>query len=107
MVLHRMAEGTVRPDAVAVPPANALADEVLLRLELLQDSLDGTLGDPDAGGDVTDPGFGIFPDTEKDVSVVGQKSPGSHGLRTLQGERAKGIRDRPDAVDVAHRGAGR
>ncbi len=98
MVLHRVAEGSVSPDAVAVAPADALADQVLLRFELLQDALDGPLGDPDPRGDVADPGLGVLPDTEKDVGVVGQKSPGGHGSRTLQGGPAKGIRERRGAV---------
>jgi hypothetical protein len=93
MVLDRMTEGTVGTDAVAVAPADPLTVEVLLGLELLQDALDGPFGDPDARRDVADPRLGIFPDTEKNVSVVGQESPGSHGLRTLQGEPAKGIRN--------------
>jgi len=76
MVLHRVTEGAVGPDAVTIAAADALPDEVLLRLELLQDALNGPLGDPDAGRDVADPGLGVLPDAEKDVGVVGQESPG-------------------------------
>jgi len=106
MVLDRMAERAVGPDAVAVAPANPLTVEVLLGLELLQDALDGPFGDPDTRRDVADPGLGVFPDTEKNVSVVGQESPGSHGLRTLQGASAKGIRERREAASEEREGAG-
>ena len=94
MILDRVAERPIGADPIAVSTANALADDVLLRLQLLQDALNGALGDPDAGRDVADPGFGVFPDAEKDVGVVGQESPGRHGLRTLQGARVKGIMER-------------
>ena len=106
MVLDRMTEGTVGPDAVAVAPADPLTVEVLLGLQLLQDALDGPFGDPDARGDVADPGFGIFPDTEKDVGVVGQESPGSHGVRTLQGVTPKGIREQRGAASEEGEEAG-
>ena len=89
MILDRMAEGPIGADPVAVPAADALADDVLLRLQLLQDALNGALGDPDAGRDVADPGFGVFPDAEKDVGVVRQEVPVSHGFRTLPGEQVK------------------
>src|SRR5262249_55347660 len=101
MVLHRVAEGPVAADAVAVAPADTLADEVLLRLELLQDALNSPLGDADAVRDVANPGLGVFPDAEKDVGVVGQESPGRHGLRTLQGARVKGITERREEVGGA------
>ena len=94
MVLHGVTERTIGPDAVAVAPADTLAVQVLVGLELLQDALDGPFGDPDARRDVANPGLGIFPDAEEDVSVVGQESPGSHGLRTLQGVSTKGISER-------------
>jgi len=76
MVLHRMAEGSIGLDPVAVAPSDALADQVLLGLELLKDALNGPFGDSDTGGDVADPSLRIFPDTEEDVGVVGQESPG-------------------------------
>jgi hypothetical protein len=98
MILDRMTEGSIGADAIPVSTADALPDDVLLRLELLQDALDGALGDPDAGRDVTNAGLGVFPDAEKDVGVVCQESPGSHGLRTLQGVPAKGIREPPEDV---------
>jgi len=106
MILDRMAERPIGADPVAVATANPLADDVLLRLQLLEDALNGALGDPDAGRDVANPGFGVFPDAEKDVGVVGQESPGSHGLRTLQGAPVKGIRERREEVGEAGGGAG-
>ena len=47
-----MAQGKLRLDLVAVPPAMSLAQHVALLEQLGQDPVGGPFGDPDRSGDV-------------------------------------------------------
>jgi len=89
VVLHRVPERPVSAHAIAIPPADALALQILVGFELLEDALHGPFGDADPGGDVADARFGVLPDAEEDVRMVRQEIPVSHGFRTLPGAQAK------------------
>jgi len=89
VILHGVPERPIPAHAIAVAPAHALPLQILLRFELLEDSLHGPFGDSDPGGDVADPRLGVLPDAEEDVGVVRQEVPVSHGFRTLPGGLAK------------------
>jgi len=89
MVLHRVPERPVPAHAVAIPATDALAMQILVGFELLEDPLHGPLGDADPGGDIADARFGVLPDAEEDVRMVRQEIPVSHGFRTLPGAQAK------------------
>src|SRR5262249_7110368 len=65
MVLHRVPERPVPAHAVAIPATDALAMQILVGFELLEDPLHGPLGDADPGGDIADARFGVLPDAEE------------------------------------------
>jgi hypothetical protein len=56
------------------------AGQVAGRLQVGHDGLDAALGQPDRGGDVADPGFGVSSDLHQDVPVAGQQGPGAAAL---------------------------
>jgi hypothetical protein len=70
-----MAQGKLRLDLVAVPPAMSLAQHVALFDQLGQDPVGGPFGDPDRSGDVAQADSRVMSHAHKDVGVVRQKVP--------------------------------
>ena len=75
-VLGGVAHGDVGVDAVAVSTADPFALDVAGFDEVGDDALGGTLGDPNALGDVTEPRVRIADEAEKDLGVVREEPPG-------------------------------
>jgi len=73
---HRVREGQVRPDRVAVAATDPLALDVLRRDEVLHDAMRRTLRDPDEVADVPQPHVRILRDAQQDLPVVRQERPG-------------------------------
>ena len=70
-----VAKGAVLGYAVAVATAFAGDFEVAPGGEVVDDALDGVLGDADAMGDLAHAQFRIFGDREQHVGVVGEEGP--------------------------------
>ena len=70
-----MAQGKLRLDLVAVPPAMSLAQHVALFDQLGHDPVGGTLGDSHRCSDVAQADSRVMSHAHKDVGVVRQKVP--------------------------------
>lgn len=75
MPLDRVAKRTVHRDPIVVAPPLALGLQIAGLLEIGDDTLDGTFGDADAGGKITHQDRRRLNDAQKNVSMVGEKSP--------------------------------
>jgi hypothetical protein len=76
-LLGRMTEEAVVVHGVPGAPAVPGPGQVAGGLEVGHDGLNGTLGQPDGGADVPDPGSGVAGDLDQDVPVPGQEGPGT------------------------------
>ena len=74
-VLGGVAHGDVGVDAVVVATADPFALDVAGFHQLGDDALGGPFCDPDALGDVTEPGVRVSVDAEKDLGVVREEPP--------------------------------
>src|SRR5215210_7484871 len=72
----RIRQRQVRLDRVAVASPVARARDVAGRAQLVDDPVDGTLGDPDGLADVTQTDLGVMCDADQHLSVIGEKRPG-------------------------------
>ena len=77
---ERVSEWQLGLHLVVVSPPASLPQHVTLVDELGEDSVGGTLGDPDGGGDVPQPHAGVTSDADQDVCVVGQEVPAREPL---------------------------
>jgi hypothetical protein len=73
--LEGVAEPLLAADDVVVSAAYAHADDQTRPLEVTDDLLHGTLGDPDAQCDVTQEHLGVHRQTHEHVPVVGEERP--------------------------------
>jgi len=74
-VLGGVAHRDVGVDTVVVAPADPFAFDVAGLHELGDDALSGPFCDPDALGDVTEPGVRVSVDAEQDLGVVREEPP--------------------------------
>ena len=74
-VLGGVAHRDVGVDAVVVATADPFALDVAGFHQLGDDALGGPFCDPDALGDVTEPGVRVSVDAEKDLGVVRKEPP--------------------------------
>ena len=74
-VLGGVAHADVGVDAVVVATADPFAVDVAGFPQLGDDALGGPLSDPNALGDVTEPGVRVSVDAEKDLGVVREEPP--------------------------------
>jgi hypothetical protein len=70
----------MRVDCVVVAAPLAPARDVARGLELADDAVSGSFGDPDRVGDLTQPGAGIGGDAEESPGVVGEEGPARIGV---------------------------
>jgi hypothetical protein len=75
VAVHRVTERELRVHRVAISPAFAGNGEIPALFQFGHDSLDGSLGDTDARGDVAHPNFRFASNTDQDVGVVAQERP--------------------------------
>jgi hypothetical protein len=75
-----MTEGQVVADFVAVTATLANPGEVTGLFQVRDNALHGPFGDADQVGDVAHPNLGLSRQTEKDMGVIGQKSPRGQGF---------------------------
>lgn len=73
VALDGMAQGTVKDDFVAVAATILGDDEVAGGAQLLDDALDGTLGDADGDGHFAHAHLGIDGNQQQHVRVVGEE----------------------------------
>lgn len=74
--LGRVPQVRISDDGVVVPPADLLLVDVAGVLQITQDQLSGSFGDPDLLGQVPDPAPWIPTDRHQQVAVIGQERPG-------------------------------
>jgi hypothetical protein len=72
---YRVAERSIRVQLVMIAAALALAREVASFFEIGDDTLHGSLGDPDSGCDFTQPNLRLLCDANQNVGVIAQKRP--------------------------------
>lgn len=73
--LSRMTKGPVRVQLVLVAPTDAFPGEVALLLQVHQDGLYRSLGDPHEDGNVSHPGMRVSAQGHHDVAMVAEEGP--------------------------------
>lgn len=67
-------------DCVPVAPSVSLAGDYVGFLEFGDNALDGSLGDADLGGDISQACLRVAEEAHQDVGVVGEKCPAIRGF---------------------------
>jgi len=78
--LDRVAQRQALVDFIVRSAPSAGSHDDARLLQLAQDALNRTLGDPHCLRDLTDPNVGIPHDADQDMPVIAEKSPWGRGL---------------------------
>lgn len=81
----RMAKREVLEDLIVGATALTASPNYTRRFELSKDPVDGTLGDPDGVGDLTDSNVRIPGYTQQHMAVIAQESPNGGWGRLCHG----------------------